>query len=205
SRGVDLALFQPGAKDGVRALATLARPILLYVGRVAVEKNIGAFLDLDAPGTKVVVGDGPQRAALERAHPNVIFTGAKHGTDLARHYAAADVFVFPSRTDTFGLVMLEALACGIPVAAFPVPGPLDVVGARGHGTVPGFTHGIGALDENLGHAVKRALAASPADCRRYALHYSWPACATRFVENLVWAADGSCVVSTGDARKVALG
>ena len=123
SRGVDLDLFRPEPRHDWG----LPRPVFLYVGRVAVEKNIGAFLDLDLPGSKVVVGDGPQLAALQRRYPGVHFAGALHGAALARAYAGADVFVFPSLTDTFGLVMLEALACGTPVAAFPVTGPVDVL------------------------------------------------------------------------------
>ncbi len=205
SRGVDLDLFKPGAKDQVAALNALPRPLLLYVGRVAVEKNIGAFLDLKTTGTKVVVGDGPQRAQLERDYPEVVFTGAQHGESLADHYRAADVFVFPSRTDTFGLVMLEALACGVPVAGYPVPGPLDVVGAQGHGTVAEFIQPVGALDHDLSQAVERAQRARPDDCRRYALHYGWPACAARFVDNLVWASNGLPVERGEPAPLAALG
>ncbi len=171
SRGVDSKLFHPHNEP---ALA-LPRPIHLYVGRVAVEKNIGDFLDLPiAEGSKVVVGDGPQRAALEKRYPDVHFTGAKFGQELACHYASADVFVFPSRTDTFGLVMLEAMASGVPVAAYPVPGPLDVVNG----------HPAGALDEDLSEAVKRASRLSRQDCRDYALRFSWTACAEQFLGNL---------------------
>jgi glycosyltransferase involved in cell wall biosynthesis len=124
SRGVDLAQFQMEPRE---AYEGLARPIFLYVGRVAVEKNIGAFLGLDLPGTKVVVGNGPQLASLQRDYPDVHFAGVKHGSELSRFYAGADVKVFPSLTDTFGLVLLESLACGTPVAAFPVTGPKDVL------------------------------------------------------------------------------
>ncbi len=171
SRGVDTSLFKPGAKS----LFDLPRPISLYVGRVAVEKNIDAFLALDLPGTKVVVGDGPQLAELRARFPGVHFAGARFGQDLAAHYAASDVFVFPSRTDTFGLVMLEALACGVPVAAFPVQGPRDVL-ERGAGA--------GVLDECLKSAVERALTLSPQRCRQYALQYSWGACTNQFLDNL---------------------
>ncbi len=171
SRGVDTNLFKPGAKS----LFDLPRPISLYVGRVAVEKNIDAFLALDLPGTKVVVGDGPQLAELRARFPGVHFAGARFGQDLAAHYAASDVFVFPSRTDTFGLVMLEALACGVPVAAFPVQGPRDVL-ERGAGA--------GVLDECLKSAVERALTLSPQRCRQYALQYSWGACTNQFLDNL---------------------
>lgn len=126
-RGVDTELFRP--TPNARSLfGEDERPVFLYVGRVAVEKNIGAFLDLDLPGRKVVVGGGPQMDELKRRYPTVTFTGPKFGEELARHYAAADVFVFPSLTDTFGLVVLEALACGTPVAAYPVAGPRDVIG-----------------------------------------------------------------------------
>ncbi len=171
SRGVDTNLFKPGAKS----LFDLPRPISLYVGRVAVEKNIDAFLALELPGTKVVVGDGPQLAELKARFPGVHFAGARFGEDLAAHYAASDVFVFPSRTDTFGLVMLEALACGVPVAAFPVQGPRDVL-ERGAGA--------GVLDECLKSAVEGALTLSPQRCRQYALQYSWGACTNQFLDNL---------------------
>jgi glycosyltransferase involved in cell wall biosynthesis len=131
SRGVDTDLFQPTPRDAFEELGLPPkRPVFLYVGRVAVEKNVEAFLRLDLPGTKVVVGDGPQRAALQARYPHVHFLGNRRGDELSRLYASSDVFVFPSRTDTFGLVILEALACGTPVAAYPVPGPLDVVGLR---------------------------------------------------------------------------
>jgi len=127
------------------------------------------------PGTKVVVGDGPQLAELRARFPDVRFVGARFGADLAAHYAASDVFVFPSRTDTFGLVMLEALACGVPVAAFPVQGPLDVLGQEA---------GVGAMSENLKSAIEQALQASPSRCRSYALEYSWQACTDQFLANL---------------------
>lgn len=169
TRGVDISLFHPRP-----SILDLPRPILMYVGRVAVEKNIGAFLALDHPGTKVVVGDGPQRPALERAHPEVVFVGAKQGEDLARHYASADVFVFPSRTDTFGLVLIEALASGVPVAAYPVPGPLDVIGESG----------AGVLDEDLGRAVAKALTIDRETARRHALNFTWRRCAEAFLDNL---------------------
>jgi glycosyltransferase involved in cell wall biosynthesis len=141
---------------------------------VAAEKNIEAFLATDLPGSKVVVGDGPARPALEQRYPGVHWAGFRFGEDLARHYAAADVFVFPSLTDTFGVVMLEANACGLPVAAFPVPGPLDVV-LDGH---------TGALDEDLGRACRRALELDRQHCRTYALGFSWQRCASLFFDNL---------------------
>jgi 1,2-diacylglycerol 3-alpha-glucosyltransferase/glucuronosyltransferase len=169
-RGVDLKLFRPQSKEFLTDL----RPILMYVGRVAVEKNIEKFLRLDTPGTKYVVGDGPQFKQLARKYPDVRFVGDQQGEDLARYYAAADVFVFPSRTDTFGLVLLEALASGVPVAAYPVPGPLDVVGDSG----------VGVLDEDLGAAVRKALQISPDQCRRFAQRFSWQSVTQQFLGNL---------------------
>lgn len=170
SRGVDTNLFRPRDKD----FLNLPRPISLYVGRVAVEKNIEAFLKLDTPGSKVVVGDGPQLHLMQKRYPEVTFVGAKHGEDLAAHYAAADVFVFPSLTDTFGLVLLEALASGVPVAAYPVPGPLDVIG-----DAP-----VGCLHEDLSTAVREALKADPAACRAHAETFSWEASARQFVSHI---------------------
>jgi glycosyltransferase involved in cell wall biosynthesis len=170
SRGVDVERFRPvaGASLGVPG------PVWLYVGRVAVEKNIEAFLALDLPGTKVVIGDGPARASLEHRFPAARFLGQKTGEDLARAYAASDVFVFPSRTDTFGLVILEALASGVPVAAYPVQGPLDVVGGAP----------VAVLDEDLEKACKAALAIPRGACRDYALTRSWSACTRQFLSNL---------------------
>lgn len=171
SRGVELDLFRPEPRHDWG----LPGPVFLYVGRVAVEKNIGAFLDLDLPGSKVVVGDGPQLAALQRRYPKVHFAGVLHGAALAHAYAGADVFVFPSLTDTFGLVLLEALACGTPVAAFPVTGPVDVLEGAGN---------VGALDHDLRAACLRALQADRVACRAHAERFSWQACAERFVANL---------------------
>lgn len=170
TRGVDTNLFRPRDKN----FLTDPRPISLYVGRVAVEKNIEAFLSLDIPGTKYVVGDGPQLAEYQAKYPATRFVGARHGDDLACYYAAADVFVFPSRTDTFGLVLLEALACGVPVAAYPVPGPLDVVNGAD----------IACLDEDLGLAVRTALTIDPQRCRAFAMRFSWRASAEQFLRNL---------------------
>jgi len=177
SRGVDTELFRPRDKGWL----DLPRPVFAYVGRVAVEKNIEAFLKLDLPGTKLVVGDGPQRASLQAAFPDAVFVGARHGEDLARHYAAADVFVFPSRTDTFGLVLLEALACGVPVAAYPVPGPLDVLDGAD----------VGVLDEDLRTACLKALEIPAAACRDYALRFSWRSSAQQFLDNLRPLDDGA--------------
>lgn len=172
-RGVDLDCFSPTAP--VPALyADLPRPIQLYVGRVAVEKNIEAFLSSSHPGSKVVVGDGPAREALSRAYPHAHFVGAQSGQALAGHYAGADVFVFPSRTDTFGLVMIEALACGTPVAAFPVSGPLDVL-----------TPGAGAMDDNLDQAIAAALGLDRADCLAAGRSFTWQASTGQFLDALV--------------------
>ncbi|MEI8393541.1 MAG: glycosyltransferase family 1 protein [Rhodospirillaceae bacterium] len=171
TRGVDTELFHPRDKN----FLSDPRPISMYVGRVAVEKSIADFLALDLPGTKYVVGDGPQLAELKQRFPAVRFVGAKHGEELAAYYAAADVFVFPSRTDTFGLVLLEALASGVPVAAYPVAGPLDILG---------YAEAVSCLDENLGRAVQNALTCSPEACREFALKYSWRASAEQFLANL---------------------
>jgi glycosyltransferase involved in cell wall biosynthesis len=171
-RGVDTHLFKPGPKT----FLSLPRPIAAYVGRVAVEKNIEAFLRMPWAGSKIVIGDGPERARLQSQHPATTFTGFRFGEDLAAHLAAADVMVFPSRTDTFGLVNLEAMACGVPVAAYPVTGPIDVI-------EEGVT---GALDEDLGRAALRALALDPARCREHALRFGWDASAREFESNLVF-------------------
>lgn len=169
-RGVDTELFNPDRP----AKLDLPRPIFMTMGRVAVEKNLEAFLSLDLPGTKVVVGDGPQRAQLEQKYPDAVFLGEKKGADLTAHLAAADVFVFPSLTDTFGVVQLEALACGTPVAAFPVTGPKDVIA----------DHPIGALDTDLRSACLRALTMSRETCRHFALERSWENSARQFIGNL---------------------
>jgi len=170
SRGVDTDLFCPRERDRLTGPA----PRLLYVGRVAVEKNIEAFLALDVPGTKYVIGDGPQRAELELKYPAAVFLGYRQGEELARHVTSADVFVFPSRTDTFGLVMLEALACGVPVAAYPVQGPRDVI----------LSEQVGCLDEDLAKAVTTALTLDRDACRQYALGYTWERCARLFESHL---------------------
>ncbi len=173
SRGVDLDLFKPEPREDWGLL----RPVFLYVGRVAVEKNIDAFLELVLPGSKVVVGDGPILSRLKREHPDVLFTGARSGGALARAYAGADVLVFPSLTDTFGLVLLESLACGTPIAAYPVTGPIDVL-AEAHGK-------IGEVNTDLRTAALAALAADRAACRAHAERYSWRACAEIFLSHLV--------------------
>src|SRR5579872_7174063 len=169
-RGVDTELFNPDHP----AVLDLPRPIFMTMGRVAIEKNIEAFLSLDLPGSKVVVGDGPQRRELMQKYPDVKFLGEKKGADLTAHLAAADVFVFPSLTDTFGVVQLEALACGTPVAAFPVTGPIDVVA----------DHPVGALDQDLRLACLRALEMSREACRNFALERSWENSARQFIAKL---------------------
>lgn len=181
-RGVDLAQFNPDVAPHPQ-MNGLPRPILLNVGRVAVEKNIGAFLECDVDGSKVVVGDGPALASLKARYPDVLFLGPKRGAELAATYVAADVFVFPSRTDTFGLVNIEALACGVPVAAYPVPGPIDIIGAKDRG-VHGGKARIGALDEDLAVAIRRALTADRAAAAREAAHYSWDRCTSLFLAGL---------------------
>ncbi len=181
SRGVDLALFSGSARPS-GMLQNLPRPIQLFVGRVAVEKNIGAFLGTEFGGTKVVVGDGPAREALARQYPDALFLGALHGSRLAAVYAAADVFVFPSRTDTFGLVMIEALASGVPVAAFPVPGPMDIIGPSGRGASGAAS--IGALHEDLRRAIARALLADRRDCTAEGVRYDWDSCTDQFLAGL---------------------
>jgi glycosyltransferase involved in cell wall biosynthesis len=180
ARGVDLALFSPETPP-LPELAGLAAPIQLYVGRIAVEKNVEAFLRAAAEGTKVVVGDGPARADLAGRFRDAVFLGALHGAQLASAYASADVFVFPSRTDTFGLVMIEALASGVPVAAFPVPGPLDIVRTDGRGSLGAP---IGALSTDLAAAIRTALGADRAACAAEGRLYDWERCTDQFAAGL---------------------
>ena len=170
-RGVDTELFRPRSKEFLQ----LPRPVAAYVGRLAVEKNVDAFLQMPWHGSKLVIGDGPERARLEARYRGPVYAGFRHGEDLAAHLAAADVLVFPSLTDTFGLVNLEAMACGVPVAAFPVTGPIDVV-------EDGVT---GALDPDLGKAADRALRLDPRECRARALQSSWATCTREFESNLI--------------------
>ena len=170
SRGVDQDLFRP-REDRIFGHD---RPVFLYAGRVSREKNIEAFLDADLPGVKAVVGGGPHLDILRRRYPDVIFTGKKIGEDLARHYASADVFVFPSKTETFGLVLLEAMACGLPVAAYPVTGPIDIV-AEGRS---------GVLDWDLAQAARRALELNKSNARAHALTFTWENAARLFLENI---------------------
>ena len=182
TRGVDTGRFRP-AEPGdppPADLAGLPRPLFLYVGRLAVEKNVAAFLGLDLPGTKVVVGDGPDRARLQALAPGARFLGTRTGADLSAVYAACDAFVFPSLTDTFGIVLLEALASGLPVAAFPVPGPNDVVGGTR----------VGILDRDLRAAALAALGLSRAACRAEALRCGWEVSARQFFGNIIEAHGG---------------
>lgn len=178
SRGVDTEHFRPRLDDEPDLFADLPKPIFLYVGRVAVEKNIEAFVALDLPGTKVVVGPGPQLDELKERYPKVVFKGPKSGAELAAHYACADVFVFPSLTDTFGLVILEAMAAGTPVAAYPAPGPIDLI--------PGSGAGVLALTatEGLREACLQCLDLDRGQVRAFAEKFSWRACAEDFVKNL---------------------
>jgi glycosyltransferase involved in cell wall biosynthesis len=174
TRGVDTTLFRPRAPGDPDPFEGLPRPVFLNVGRVAVEKNIEAFVSLDLPGSMVVVGDGPAREELQAKYPHVRFLGAKFGEDLAAHFAGADVFVFPSLTDTFGLVILEAMAAGAPVAAYPAPGPVDII--------PGS--GAGACDADLKTACLACLELDRGVVRAYAERFSWRASAEEFLRNL---------------------
>jgi glycosyltransferase involved in cell wall biosynthesis len=178
SRGVDTEMFNPSKRGDPDVYEGLARPIWLNVGRIAVEKNIEAFLALDLPGTKVLVGDGPQREELALRHPEAVFRGARFGEDLAAHFAGADVFVFPSLTDTFGLVILEAMASGTPVAAYPAPGPVDIIPNSGAGMVADGLHG------DLQAACLDCLTLDRSHVRRFAERFSWRASAEEFVRNL---------------------
>jgi glycosyltransferase involved in cell wall biosynthesis len=174
TRGVDAGLFRPGGPPAV----LLPKPVFLYVGRISPEKNLPEFLELDLPGSKLVVGDGPLLPTLRRRYPEIVFAGHQDGEALVRHYAAADVFVLPSRTETFGLVLLEALACGLPIAALPVPGPLDVIGDCG----------VGMLDADLRMAAISALKIPRDRCREHALRYSWRLCVDQFLANVTASA-----------------
>jgi glycosyltransferase involved in cell wall biosynthesis len=184
-RGVDTELFRPRGKE----FLTLPRPIAAYVGRVAVEKNVGAFLEMPWAGSKIVIGDGPEKLRFQSQFPQVTFAGyryGRYGEDLAAHLAAADVLVFPSRTDTFGLVNLEAMACGVPVAAYPVAGPIDVID-------DGVT---GALETDLSAAAVRALSIDPRQCRKRAEESGWDVCSREFEGNLTALKPGSVALKT---------
>ncbi len=186
-RGIDTGVFRTG-HAAHPTLADLPRPILLSVGRVAIEKNLEAFLVAATAGTKVVVGDGPALEELARRFPDAVFTGALSGTELAEAYAAADVFVFPSRTDTFGLVMIEALACGVPVAGYPVPGPLDIIGSAGRGHDGQLRQLVGAVDDSLSLAIARALNADRSAAARYGASFTWDRAVDQFLDAIAFAA-----------------
>jgi glycosyltransferase involved in cell wall biosynthesis len=173
TKGVDTDLFKPGDKS----FLSYERPIWVYLGRVAIEKNIESFLSLDLPGTKVIIGDGPAKEELSKKYPQIKFEGYRFGEELVRYLGAGDVFVFPSLTDTFGLVMLEAMACGLPIAAYPVTGPIDVVR-------DGET---GCLNEDLKEAALCALKLNPEDCLKQANEYTWKNATLQFIDNLVLA------------------
>lgn len=178
TRGVDTELFHPKKRKSENSdgdmFSGLQRPVFLNVGRVAIEKNIEAFLELDLPGTKVVIGDGPYRESLKQKYPSSVFLGHMFGEELATAYASSDVFVFPSLTDTFGLVILEAMASGTPVAAYKAPGPMDII--------PSSKSGV--ISNDLRKACLECLDLSRDECRTFALQYSWTVCAEAFIENL---------------------
>lgn len=171
-RGADVDLFRPKEID-----LPYKKPIHLFVGRVSADKNLESFLSLDLPGTKLIVGDGPILPKLKNKFKDAVFVGYKEGEELANYYAGSDVFVFPSRLDTFGLVQLEALASGLPVVAYPVAGPIDVIGNNER---------IGCLNNDLKFAIEKALTLSSQDCRTFALQFSWMKCAKDFLKHLEW-------------------
>ena len=187
SRGIDHSNFHPNHAPHPM-LANLPKPVVLSVGRVSIEKNLDAFLSAPVMGTKVVVGDGPAFDQLKARYPDAIFMGSLKGAELASTYAAADVFVFPSRTDTFGLVIIEALACGLPVAAFPVSGPLDILGRSGKGPASNLAHPVGCLDDDLSEAINNALICQPSDAAEYGRSFNWETCTDQFVTALREAA-----------------
>jgi glycosyltransferase involved in cell wall biosynthesis len=180
SRGIDRWVFRPDGEQHA-AMADLPRPILLNVGRVAIEKNLEAFLDAAIVGTKVVVGEGPALEQLRARYPEAVFLGSMAGEELASAYRSADCFVFPSRTDTFGLVIIEAMACGLPIAAFPVAGPLDIVGRQGRGTDETMPGTVGALDENLSLAIARALRLDRKAAAVFGSRFTWEHATDQFV------------------------
>jgi glycosyltransferase involved in cell wall biosynthesis len=194
SRGIDHNVFHPDQQVHP-GLQHLTKPILLSVGRVAVEKNLEAFLDADVTGTKVIVGDGPARAHLEARYPDAVFLGTRHGAELASIYASADVFVFPSKTDTFGLVMLEALACGVPVAGYPVQGPLDIIGAEGRGAHGTLNQAIGCLKTDLAEAIKGALSLSRTHAAEYGAQFCWNICTDQFVNGVTKASNSEALAA----------
>ncbi len=188
SRGIEGWQFRPDGET-LPAMAELPRPILLNVGRVAVEKGLGAFLDADVAGSKVVVGDGPALEDFKRRYPDVHFLGSLAGENLAAAYRSADCFVFPSRTDTFGLVVIEALACGLPVAAFPVPGPIDIVGRQGRGVAGDMPVTIAVLDDDLGQAIRAALRLDRRAAAVFGARFTWERATDQFLAAISDALD----------------
>ena len=180
TRGIDQDQFQPTGSFHP-LMEDLPKPIMLNVGRVSHEKNLDAFLELNAPGTKVIVGDGPALESLRTRYPKAVFLGALAGEELASAYRAADCFVFPSRTDTFGLVVIEALACGVPVAAYPVQGPIDILGRNGRGVADDFPAQVGALADDLGEATSRALELDRAEAATFARRFTWSHATDQFI------------------------
>lgn len=193
SRGVDTAIFHD-KQPPLESLSHLPRPLFLSVGRVAKEKNLDAFLQCNVAGSKVVVGDGPMLAELKAKYPDVHFTGSLQGAELAGAYAAADVFVFPSKTDTFGLVLIEALACGVPVAGYPVAGPMDIAGIAGRGPNSDLAHPVGALNADLAIAMAQALSCSRDAAATYGRKFSWDRCTSQFEDALKSAIAGQALI-----------
>jgi glycosyltransferase involved in cell wall biosynthesis len=189
TRGIDTTIFKPGLPPHP-ALANLPRPILLSVGRVAIEKNLESFLAAGVAGTKVIVGEGPTMTQLQKQYPDAVFMGALSGNALAQAYAAAAVFVFPSKTDTFGLVMIEALACGVPVAGYPVPGPLDIIGAEGRGVFGDLDKPVGAVDASLTVAITRALEGDRQMAAKFGASFTWDSAVDQFLDALNFARKG---------------
>ena len=183
SRGVDTAIFH-NKQAPLDSLSHLPRPLFLSVGRVAKEKNLEAFLQCKIAGSKVVVGDGPMLEELRAKYPDVHFTGSLQGAELAGAYTAADVFVFPSKTDTFGLVLIEALACGVPVAGYPVAGPMDIAGVDGRGPTSHLANPVGALSDDLAVAITQALACNRENAASYGRTFSWDRCTSQFEDAL---------------------
>ena len=182
-RGIDSGIFRSGLAPHPK-LAALPGPIMMTVGRVAVEKNLDAFLSVDVAGTKVIVGSGPYLEEMRAKYPDAVFTGQLSGMELASAYAAADVFVFPSLTDTFGLVMIEALACGVPVAGYPVAGPLDIVGPNGLGAFNELSAPVGAVDKDIVNAIGKALCCNRKDAAQYGGSFKWDRCTDQFTAAL---------------------
>lgn len=193
SRGVDTGIFHD-KQPPLESLSHLPRPLFLSVGRVAKEKNLDAFLQCNVAGSKVVVGDGPMLAELKAKYPDVHFTGSLQGAELAGAYAAADVFVFPSKTDTFGLVLIEALACGVPVAGYPVAGPMDIAGIAGRGPNSDLAHPVGALNADLAIAMAQALSCSRDAAATYGRTFSWDRCTSQFEDALKSAIAGQALI-----------